>query len=164
MKKMKLLKIALELVLLVIGSMFGTQATKISFTLLPGDETSKMIYTKANKDSGTAYVSIQPPKVPVLLYHYVKKSLAKGTLHSVPRDTFYQQIKMLHDSGYQTISPDELYSSFTTGSVLPPKPIILTFDDTHEEHYFIVAPILAEFAPIKLFSSSQQGLSANRAI
>src|SRR5207244_8341704 len=41
------------------------------------------------------------------------------------------------DSGYHTVTADELYNYLTRGSALPSKPIMLSFDDSHEEHFSI---------------------------
>jgi len=54
-------------------------------------------------------------------------------------DTFNAQMKMLSDSGYHTILPGQLYDYLTRGSALPSKPIMLSFDDSHEEHFSIAA-------------------------
>jgi hypothetical protein len=43
---------------------------------------------------------------------------------------FAAQMRMLADSGYHTISPDQLYSYLISGTRLPVKPILLSFDDT----------------------------------
>jgi peptidoglycan/xylan/chitin deacetylase (PgdA/CDA1 family) len=53
---------------------------------------------------------------------------------------FKEHIKMLADSGYHTILPDQLYNYLTTGAPLPKKPIMLTFDDTDLDQFTIAAP------------------------
>lgn len=85
-------------------------------------------------------------KVPVLCYHNIKPSLA-GHLPEYTIDTslFIAQIKMLHDSGYNSITPDQLYSYLERGSKLPVKPILISFDDTREEHFAIAGPVLQRF-------------------
>jgi peptidoglycan/xylan/chitin deacetylase (PgdA/CDA1 family) len=81
-------------------------------------------------------------RLPVLCYHYVKRNISKGSQYVLPENEFQKQMITLRDSGYTTILPDALYSFHTKGVALPAKPIMLTFDDTYEEHYSIVAPIL----------------------
>jgi peptidoglycan/xylan/chitin deacetylase (PgdA/CDA1 family) len=44
-------------------------------------------------------------------------------------------MKALHDSGYQTISADELYQYLFHDAPLPSKPILITFDDTRAEQF-----------------------------
>lgn len=54
-------------------------------------------------------------------------------------------MKMLHDSGYHSILPAELYEHFTRGASLPPKPVLISFDDSHDTHYSENHGILAAF-------------------
>ncbi len=84
-------------------------------------------------------------RLPVLCYHYVKRNISKGSQYVLPENEFQKQMITLRDSGYTTILPDALYSFHTKCVALPAKPIMLTFDDTYEEHYSIVAPILNQF-------------------
>lgn len=80
-------------------------------------------------------------EVPVLCYHLIRdfrpgeSERMKGYI--VTPAEFADQMKTLADSGYQTILPDQLYNYLTRGASIPPKPIMITFDDTHEEHYTI---------------------------
>ena len=54
-------------------------------------------------------------------------------------------MKLLADSGYHTILPDQLYDYLTKGTALPPKPIMLTFDDTDGDQYNIARPELLKY-------------------
>jgi peptidoglycan/xylan/chitin deacetylase (PgdA/CDA1 family) len=54
-------------------------------------------------------------------------------------------MKILSDSGYHTILPEQLYQHLTAGLLLPSKPIMITFDDSHEEHFSIAAGILEKY-------------------
>jgi len=65
--------------------------------------------------------------------------------YTIDRQQFGQHIKMLSDSGYHSITPDELYQHLTKGAPLPAKPIVITFDDNRQEHYTVAAPILREY-------------------
>ena len=86
------------------------------------------------------------PEVPILCYHNIKSSIDHhAPLLTVTDSVFRLQIKMLHDSGYHTILPDQLYHYLTKGSALPSKPIMVTFDDSHEEHYSIAAKELEKY-------------------
>lgn len=80
-------------------------------------------------------------QVPVLCYHHIKEikpgqSESSKTYYVTPAQ-FAEQMRALHDSGYQTIMPDQLYNYLAFGDPLPPKPIMLTFDDTDEEQYSV---------------------------
>src|SRR5947207_15468526 len=79
-------------------------------------------------------------EIPVLCYHNIRSILDHHSPElTVTEKTFNSQMKMLFDSGYHTILPDELYDHLTRGSDLPSKSIMLSFDDSHEEHFSIAA-------------------------
>ena len=59
--------------------------------------------------------------------------------YSVTPAAFAEQMKALSDSGFHTILPDQLYEYLVNDGVLPPKPVMITFDDTDEEQYSIGA-------------------------
>lgn len=88
-------------------------------------------------------------QVPVLCYHHIKNwsatTSARAKDYIVPVETFKEQLKMLADSGYQTILPDELYNYLAFNAPLPPKPVMLTFDDTDLEQYTIALPEMKKY-------------------
>ncbi|RIJ41958.1 polysaccharide deacetylase family protein [Pontibacter oryzae] len=101
-------------------------------------------------DSTTdASAILSRPEVPILCYHQIRdwagsdSKLAKTYI--VPERRFEEHIKMLADSGYHTILPDQLMAYLTTGASLPEKPIMLTFDDTNLTQYETATPILEKY-------------------
>ena len=88
-------------------------------------------------------------QVPILCYHQVRDWKASDSKSAkdyiVPVAVFKQHIKMLRDSGYHTILPDQLYDYLTKGTPLPSKPIMLTFDDTDIDQFTIAAPELKKY-------------------
>src|SRR3954454_15077693 len=64
--------------------------------------------------------------VPVLLYH----GIVAGNGYGVPPAVFDAEMQRLHDLGFTAI-PLSTYVRFMQGAhvVLPPRPILLTFDD-----------------------------------
>jgi peptidoglycan/xylan/chitin deacetylase (PgdA/CDA1 family) len=80
-------------------------------------------------------------QVPILCYHQIRDWKPTDSKRSkdyiVPVDVFKQQLKMLADSGYHTISPDQLYDYLTLNKALPSKPVMLTFDDTDLGQYTV---------------------------
>jgi peptidoglycan/xylan/chitin deacetylase (PgdA/CDA1 family) len=89
------------------------------------------------------------PQVPILCYHQVRDWTGRDSKgakdYIVPVAQFKAQIKMLADSGYHTVSPDQLYAYMTTGAKLPSKPILLTFDDTDLDQFTIARPTLDQY-------------------
>lgn len=88
-------------------------------------------------------------QVPILCYHQVRNWKATdgkvGKDYIVEVQNFRNQIKMLADSGYHTILPDQLYAYLNTGTPLPSKPIMLTFDDTDLDQFTEVRPTLKKY-------------------
>lgn len=88
-------------------------------------------------------------QVPVLCYHQIRdwrksdKQVDKDYI--IPPATFRAHLKMLSDSGYHTILPDELYDYLTKGTPLPAKPIMLTFDDTDGDPYEVARPEMIKY-------------------
>ncbi|UFH36203.1 polysaccharide deacetylase family protein [Flavobacterium acetivorans] len=82
-------------------------------------------------------------EVPVLCYHRIRKILPGDSsdmkTYSVTPEAFAEQMKALHDNGYQTILPDQLYDYLVYDTPLPTKPVMITFDDTREEQFTIGA-------------------------
>jgi peptidoglycan/xylan/chitin deacetylase (PgdA/CDA1 family) len=89
------------------------------------------------------------PQVPILCYHRLRawkpNEKASMKVYIVPPDNFRAQIKMLADSGYHAITPDEYYAYLAYGRPLPSKPVMISFDDTSEEHYSIAFPELEKY-------------------
>ncbi len=80
-------------------------------------------------------------EVPVLCYHHIRpfasgKSLRMKEYELSPA-SFAEQMKILADSGFHTILPDQLYDYLTKGTQLPTKPVMITYDDTSVEHFLI---------------------------
>jgi peptidoglycan/xylan/chitin deacetylase (PgdA/CDA1 family) len=98
--------------------------------------------------SGTADAAtiMARKQVPVLCYHQIREWRASDSKvakdYIVPPANFRAQIKMLADSGYHTILPDQLVDYLERGAPLPEKPVMLTFDDTDLSQYLLALPEL----------------------
>ncbi|PKV63465.1 polysaccharide deacetylase family protein [Pontibacter ramchanderi] len=88
-------------------------------------------------------------QVPILCYHQVRdwreKDSKQAKDYIIPEERFRDHIKMLADSGYQTVLPEQLMAYLTTGAPLPAKPVMLTFDDTSLGQYTVAAPELEKY-------------------
>lgn len=100
------------------------------------------------KKPATAAEVLARKEVPVLCYHQIRdwKPSDSKRAHDdiIPPANFKQHIKMLADSGYHTILPDQLYDYLNYGTALPEKPIMITFDDTDLDQYTVGAKVLKE--------------------
>lgn len=99
------------------------------------------------KSAGAAEI-LAKPEVPILCYHQIrpyKESDSKTARdYIVPPDVFRQHMKLLADSGYQTILPDQLMDYLLYDKALPSRPIMITFDDTDLEQFTEGAPVLRQ--------------------
>jgi peptidoglycan/xylan/chitin deacetylase (PgdA/CDA1 family) len=112
-----------------------------------GSEAAKVDVSKIK--AADARTILARPQVPILCYHQIRNW--KPTDGKVGKDyivevqNFKDQMKMLADSGYHTILPDQLYAYLNTAAKLPSKPIMLTFDDTDMDQFTIAAPTLKKY-------------------
>jgi len=96
-----------------------------------------------------ASVILAKKQVPILCYHQIRdwkptdSKISKEYI--VPPAAFATQMRMLADSGYHTITPDQLYAYLTSGAALPSKPIMLSFDDTDLDQYTVGYPEMKKY-------------------
>lgn len=97
--------------------------------------------SEMNTPAASAAAILAKKQVPVLCYHHIRdpKPGQSETMksYSVSPAQFAQQMKALKDSGYETILPIQLYNYLVHDGPLPPKPVMLTFDDTDEEQFTV---------------------------
>lgn len=88
-------------------------------------------------------------EVPVLCYHQIRNNIASDSKRAhddiISPDKFKEHMKMLADSGYHTILPDQLYNYLVFNGPLPKKPIMITFDDTDMDQFTIGAATLKKY-------------------
>lgn len=85
-------------------------------------------------------------RIPILMYHYVEYVKDPGdtirkSLDIVPF-VFQNQLETLVNDGYNFITPSELAIIMDGKREIPPKPIILSFDDGYQDFYDNVFPLL----------------------
>lgn len=87
--------------------------------------------------------------VPVLIYHHVKApkpgddAIERGL--SVLPGAFAAQLQYLRFHGYHTVTASTLVDALRGGKQLPPRPIVLTFDDGYSDIYPNVYPLLRRY-------------------
>jgi len=68
-----------------------------------------------------------PPGVPVLMYHEIGREKNNNTV--ISPELFQQHMAYLYEHNYTTISLEDLYGYIRGEKGLPPKPVVITFDD-----------------------------------
>lgn len=88
-------------------------------------------------------------RVPILMYHYISEPPPGADRYridlSVKPQDFERQLQYLSANGYTTISLYDLYAHLSLGRALPPRPIVLTFDDGYRDHYEHAFPLLQKY-------------------
>ena len=81
--------------------------------------------------------------VPILLYHHISDEQPFSRFYVGPA-AFEEQMRSLQDWGYTTISMSLFIEALTEGAELPPRPIVITFDDGHSSVYENAFPVMQE--------------------
>ena len=82
--------------------------------------------------------------VPILLYHRIGISPTNNQYYLAP-EKFEAQMKLLHDWEYSVIPVDLLVKAIKEGAELPPRPVMITFDDGDISVYTTAFPIMHKY-------------------
>jgi peptidoglycan/xylan/chitin deacetylase (PgdA/CDA1 family) len=84
--------------------------------------------------------------VPVLCYHQIRvptgADSAADRQYIVRPSVLDQQLDALKQAGYTAVSGEQFYDHVARGAKLPPKPVLLTFDDASAGQYEHALPVL----------------------
>jgi len=89
--------------------------------------------------------------IPVLMYHSIDARY-KETKLSVSPLSFEEQMKFLHNQGYNAITLKELVDTIKDKTAFPAKTVAVTFDDGYEDNYLYAFPALKKYGiPATIF-------------
>jgi peptidoglycan/xylan/chitin deacetylase (PgdA/CDA1 family) len=80
--------------------------------------------------------------VPILMYHRIAARPAPGDEGCVATDTFARQMDLLQRAGMRTLSLGDVVVALDGGTELPPRSLVLTFDDGTEDFATVAAPLM----------------------
>lgn len=80
-----------------------------------------------------------------LAYHDVEDDDPDQAYLSVRTDRLIEQLTWLRENGYQAVSVDQILEARGGGIPLPPKAVLLSFDDGYRSFYTRVLPVLRAF-------------------
>lgn len=84
-------------------------------------------------------------KVPVLMYHSIGTGAGRGFRRFVvDPGEFAAQMGYLATEGYCPVTAADLVGCRSSGRPLPPRPVVLTFDDAYTDFYSAALPVLRE--------------------
>lgn len=78
--------------------------------------------------------------IPVLMYHHINPH--RGDMVTVTPDVFEGQMRHLNESGYRTLTLDELVSYIAGKMVLKQKAVVVTFDDGWLDNFIYAFPAI----------------------
>lgn len=93
--------------------------------------------------------STEKLKLPILVYHIVRPSFptdsqAVKNLAHTP-ELFDEELKHLGEAGYHVVSFVDLENYYRDGTLLPQKPIIISFDDGWSDQFTYAFPVLKKY-------------------
>lgn len=85
--------------------------------------------------------------LPILMYHKVGDPPAGSRLKKlwVSSAMFRRQMEYLSNNGYHPITFKDVYAHWDSGTSLPAKPVLITFDDGYANNFHNAFPILRDF-------------------
>lgn len=86
--------------------------------------------------------TVEPLQVPVLLYHNLTPLPASNEATTLPAWEFADQMGWLAANGYTAITTRDLQTWLAAKGDLPPRPVLITFDDGYESNFDLAYPVL----------------------
>ncbi len=86
-----------------------------------------------------------PDQVPVLLYHHLVPAADGRNSAIISIDEFKEQMAWLSKHGYTAIRVEDLDAWLKGEAPLPPRPVLITFDDGYRSTYEHAYPILRHY-------------------
>ncbi|MBR5229533.1 MAG: polysaccharide deacetylase family protein [Firmicutes bacterium] len=102
-------------------------------------------------------------EIPIIMYHGLSAEEKKESDYVITSRRFEEDLKWLAANHYTTILPSQLISYVNSGAKLPPKPVILTFDDGYANNYSLAFPLLQQYDAKAVIAiiGSQSDISSN---
>jgi peptidoglycan/xylan/chitin deacetylase (PgdA/CDA1 family) len=103
------------------------------------------------------HIVADPQPVPIIVYHRILPRPKGPPLVVMSVKRFEAQMAWLSEHGYQAVTLRRVYDAWTGRGILPPHPVVLTFDDGYADQVRNAAPLLRRYhwpAELDLVSSA----------
>ena len=82
--------------------------------------------------------------VPILMYHPIQEPVEGNPYPDLflTKEDFADQVRWLEETGYQAVTLEEVLNSWFENGTLPPKPVVLSFDDGYQSQYENAFPLM----------------------
>ncbi|MCW2989216.1 MAG: polysaccharide deacetylase [Solirubrobacterales bacterium] len=105
-----------------------------------GDETTALVRNATPQPNWQPHTG----PVPILEYHVLGAPAAEAPYPElyVSRPDFHRQMNWLDQHGYQAVTLEAVESAWYDGGTLPPKPVVISFDDGYRPQFTYALPEL----------------------
>ncbi len=106
----------------------------------PGRATSRLVRNATPQPGWKPYTG----PVPILEYHVLGEAPASAPYPElyVTRPDFHRQMDWLDEHGYEAVTLETVEEAWFHGGTLPPKPIVISFDDGYRPQFTYALPEL----------------------
>jgi len=103
------------------------------------------MYSGFYPTADTANTKDSSVQLPVVMYHSLLKDTKLQGQFVIDPQKFEDDLKMLKEKGYTTVTVKDLIDYVYNDKSLPEKPILLTFDDGYYNNYLYAYPLLKKY-------------------
>jgi peptidoglycan/xylan/chitin deacetylase (PgdA/CDA1 family) len=138
----------------VVAVVVGTGGSDSGTTASKHASAANSAQPQAHGDSGGKVRNATPQPnwkpytgpVPILEYHVLGRPQTEVPYPElyVPRADFRKQMDWLDRQGYEAVTLERVEDAWFRGATLPPKPIVISFDDGYRPQYTFALPQLRE--------------------
>lgn len=86
-----------------------------------------------------------PQPVPILVYHRILRRGHGPRLVTMSSARFAAQLAYLASHGYEAVTLRRVYDAWTGAGKLPPRAVVITFDDGYADQVRVAAPMLRRY-------------------
>jgi peptidoglycan/xylan/chitin deacetylase (PgdA/CDA1 family) len=126
----------------------GAQSSK-SLTQVAAVTITRVAEPVVPKADSSPVAIMARKQVPILCYHQIREFRPKDSERAkdyiVPPAKFAEQMKLLADSGFTTILPNQLMEYLKYGVPIPAKSVMIHFDDADLSQFEVAKPILDKY-------------------